>query len=191
VTATTADENQQAVEAITPVLMTGGPVIEVEPGVAAIGTTYTLDVTDWNGNPLTEGTSITVKAEGNRVKAVGNTAIRMDETTFIDAGRDLDGDGFSQDPQDVFDGDNLDYEDVLTGWGVTRYTFSVVEEASTDSTNTEPARVDAVVITVSGSNGRLEVVLGGGTPKVSTGRDDRATVDVVGGTRVVARLEER
>jgi hypothetical protein len=188
VTATTADENQDPVFSITPVLMTGGPVIQVEPGVAAIGTTYTLDVTDWNGNPLTEGTAINVKAEGNRVKAVGNTAVRMDETTFIDGGRDVNGDGFSD---NITDGDNLDYEDVLTGWGVTRYTFAVVEEASTDSTNTEPARVDAVVITVSGSNGRLEVVLGGGSPKVSTGRDDRATVDFVGGNKVVARLEEK
>ena len=188
VTATTADENQAPVTAVTPVLMTGGPVIVVEPGVASIGTTYTLDVTDWNGNPLTEGTSITAKAEGNRVKTVGNTAIRMDETTFIDGGRDVNGDGFSD---DITDGDNLDYEDVLTGWGITRYTFAVVEEASTDSTNTEPARVDAVVVTVSGSNGRLEIVLGGGAPKVSTGRDDRATVQFEGGNRVVARLEEK
>ena len=188
VTATTADENQDPVTAVTPVLMTGGPVIQVQPGVASIGTTYTLDVTDWNGNPLTEGTSITAKAEGNRVKTVGNTAVRMDETTFIDGGRDVNGDGFSD---NITDGDNLDFVDVLTGWGVTRYTFAVVEVASTDSTNIEPARVDAVVITVSGSNGRLEIVLGGGTPKVTAGKNDRATVEMFGDRKVVARLEEK
>ncbi len=188
VTATTADENQDPVSSITPVLMTGGPVIQVEPGVASIGTVYTLDVTDWNGNPLTENTSISVKAEGNRVEAVGNTSVRMDETSFIDGARDVNGDGFSD---NITDGDNLDYEDVLTGWGVTRYTFAISEVASTDSTNTEPARVEAIVITVSGSNGRLEVVLGGGGAKVSAGREDRATVQMVGDHKVVARLEER
>ncbi len=187
VTATTADENQAPVSGITPVLMTGGPVINVQPGFAALNTVYTLDVTDWNGNPLVEGTSISVKAEGNRVRAVGNTAVRVDETTFSDGARDSNGDGISNDGP--FDGDNLDYEDVLTGFGVTRYTFAISEEASTDSTNTEPARVDAIVITVSGGNGRLEVVLGGGAPKAYADTR-RATVQTLG-DRVIARLEEK
>ncbi|MDX1429107.1 MAG: carboxypeptidase-like regulatory domain-containing protein [Rhodothermales bacterium] len=186
VTATTADENQAPVSGITPVLMTGGPVISVQPSVASLNTTYTLDVTDWNGNPLVQGTSISVKAEGNRVKAVGNVNVQMDETTFTDGGRDTDGDGFSN--TENADGDNLDFEDVLTGFGVTRYTFAISEEASTDSTNTEPARVDAIVITVSGPNGRLEVVLGGGAPKAAA--DTRRTTIRTIGDKVVARLEE-
>ncbi len=187
VTATTADENQAAVFDITPVLMTGGPVISVEPGFASLNTSYTVDVTDWNGNPLVEGTSINVVAEGNRVRAVGNVAVRMDETTFIDGARDVNGDGFSD---NITDGDNLDFEDVATGFGITRYTFAVIEEASTDTTNTEPARVDAIVVTVSGPNGRLEVVLGGGAGKAEAYADTRRTSIEMIGNRLVARLEE-
>lgn len=136
VEAETADENEQRVFGRTPVLFTGRPVITVSPTTAALGQTYSLTVTDPNGNPLAAGTTISVLAEGTKVKAVGNTGVTLDDT--------------------VFEG-GLAYENVQRGPGITEFTFRAVEDQEVDEDGTPT--IETITINVSGPNGTLEVVL--------------------------------
>jgi hypothetical protein len=134
----TADDQQNSVSALTPVVFSGTPVITVNPGTAAINQTYNYTVTDYNGNPLAAGTSITVSAEGTAVRAVGHTSTRLDDTVFI--------------------GGN-DYQHVVRGAGITEFTFRVIDNV--DPLNPEVPVLEVITISVSGPNGSLEVVLGG------------------------------
>ena len=131
----------------TPVVFSGVPVVTVQPAVARLGQTYTLSVTDENGNPLVQGTSISVRVEGTKVKAVGHTSVLLDDTAFLGG---------------------LAYENIVRGPGITTFTFRAVEDLSTDEAGTPT--VETITITVSGPNGAIEVVLGGGTatPQVRT-----------------------
>jgi hypothetical protein len=119
-------------------VFSGTPVITVNPGTAAINQTYNYTVTDYNGNPLAAGTSITVSAEGTAVRAVGHTSTRLDDTVFI--------------------GGN-DYQHVVRGAGITEFTFRVIDNV--DPLNPEVPVLEVITISVSGPNGSLEVVLGG------------------------------
>jgi hypothetical protein len=125
-----------------PVILSGVPVVTVSPTVARLGQTYSLEVVDQNGNPLVGGTSISVAAEGTRVKATGNTNVTLDDSAFLDQNGD---------------GDALDYEDVVRGQGITQFTFRVVEDLNIEETG-EPV-VETVTITVQGPNGSVEIVL--------------------------------
>ncbi len=136
ITATTADENQQDVVGQTPVIFSGVPVITVTPTVAQLDQTYSLTVTDPNGNPLAEGTVISVKAEGTKVKAVGNTSVILDDSAFL--------------------GGNA-YENVLRGPGITEFTFVAVPDLTLDEEGSP--EIESVTIKVSGPNGTLEIVL--------------------------------
>ena len=136
-TATTADENQQHVSSRTAVVFSGVPVVTVEPSVVLLDQTYNLTVTDQNGNPLVEGTNIFVRVEGTKVKAVGNTNVRLDDTAFIGG---------------------LTYDDVLRGPGITEFTFRAVEDLTYDEDGFPT--VETITITVTGGNGSLEIVLG-------------------------------
>ncbi|MDX1545443.1 MAG: hypothetical protein R3247_00555 [Rhodothermales bacterium] len=155
--AETADENNQRVTARIPVLFSGYPVIQVSPGRAYLDTTYALRVTDQNGNPLSAGTSISVRAEGTKVKTVGNTAITLDDTIFT---------GFT-------------YDDVVRGPGFTQFTFGTAKDLRLDEGG-EP-ELETVTITVSGPNGSLECVLtragtSCGTGKVAERRTDGSVI---------------
>ena len=137
--ASTGNENR--IFDTIPVVFSGRTQVEVTPAAAQLGQTYDLVVRDVeNGNPLAPGTTIDVTAEGTKVKAVGNTEVELDDTAVIDA-----------------NGDGFDGGDVITGDGITRFTFRVVEDNNVDETGVPT--VEAVTITVSSPNGNLEVVL--------------------------------
>lgn len=135
VEAETANDEQGRVSGRFPLLFSGFIVIDVEPAVARLGQTYTLTVTDQNGNPLAQGTTIGVRAEGTKVKAVGNTDVTLDDTIFT---------GFTA-------------ADIVRGPGITEFTFRAVEDLRIDEDGSPT--IETLTINVAGPNGRLEVVL--------------------------------
>lgn len=138
ITASTADENQQVVTSQTAVVMSGVPIVTVSPTTAQLNQTYQLTVMDQNGNPLAGGTIISVKVEGTKVKAVGNTNVELDDTAFLGG---------------------LTYDHVARGQGITEFTFRAVQDLNIEEEG-EP-EVETITILVSGPNGSLEIVLGG------------------------------
>ncbi|MEX0746830.1 MAG: Ig-like domain-containing protein, partial [Rhodothermales bacterium] len=80
ITASTADKDQNVVTSRTSVVFSGVPVVGITPSIAALDTEYRMTVTDQNGNPLAGGTVITTRVEGTKVKSVGNTNVRLDDT---------------------------------------------------------------------------------------------------------------
>lgn len=138
ITASTADKNQQMVSSQTAVVFSGVPVVTVSPSTAALNQTYELTVHDQNGNPLTGGTQVSVKVEGTKVKAVGNTNVRLDDTAFIGG---------------------LTYDHVQRGPGITQFAFRAVEDRTLDEEG--ESTVETITILVAGPNGSLEIVLGG------------------------------
>ena len=140
------DNGQLRVSAFFPVLFSGFIVIEVDPPQARLGQTYSLTVTDILGNPLAPGTTIRVRAEGTKVKAVGNTEIELDDTGILL----LDG----ADPKEP-----SSYR-AITGVGITEFTFRAVEDLRIDEGGSPT--LEAITILVSGPNGRIEVVLTAG-----------------------------
>ena len=84
VTATTVDENQKEIKAETIVLFSGAPVITINPSTIDIpnlgSQAFTYTVSDQNGNPLAEGSSITVTAEGQNLKLIGDTKVNIPDT---------------------------------------------------------------------------------------------------------------
>lgn len=171
VTATTADENQQIVTAQIPVVFSGTPVVSVTPSHAQLGQTYRLSVRDGNGNPLVAGTTISVRAEGTKVKAVGNTNVVLGETAFADFNSD---------------GDILDYEDVLRGPGITEFTFRAVDDLRIDEEG-EPT-LETITISVSGENGSIEIVLTPSGDVISPSR--RAVVESLQSGTTTVRLKD-
>lgn len=184
ITAETADENENRISDQIPVVFSGRTQVEVTPAVARLGQTYTLTVTDvQNGNPLEAGTTISVTAEGNEVAATGNTNVELDDTAFLDQNGD---------------GDVLDPEDIVTGEGITRFTFRAVEDSEPD--NPEPSELGAIAININSPNGSFEIVLTpddgdgaaaskSGTPTVRATND--ATIERRGTQSVVVRAAER
>jgi len=136
ITAETANEDELPVTGSTPVVFSGAPFVSVTPSVAILDQTYELTVRDHNGNPLAAGTSISVLVEGESVKAVGNTAVKLDDT--------------------VFSGGVL-FEHVVRGYGITQFTFRAVTNVEVGSI-VVPS-VEAITILVSGPNGSIEIVL--------------------------------
>jgi hypothetical protein len=135
--ATTADRNQLPVSATTAVVFSGVPVVTVSPAFARLGQTYDLYVMDQNGNPLVEGTSISVVVEGTKVKGVGHTGVRLDDTVFLGG---------------------LNYENILRGPGITQFRFRAVEDLTLDEDGSP--KVEAIKITLTSENGSMEIVLG-------------------------------
>jgi hypothetical protein len=172
VTATTADENQNTVLARIPMVLTGFPWIffsDPPPIFAELNRTYEVTISDANINPLVESTTITVVAQGTKVKAVGNTNVTLSRTGFFD----FNGDG-----------DILDYEDVVRGPGITEFKFRAVVDLEGGGEG-EPA-LEAIVIKVEGANGILEIAL---TPTDILAISRHAVVDVLSDGRQVARLD--
>ena len=137
VTATTADTNTEPVRDQVPVIFSGPPVLEVSPSSVAVGQSYEVTLTDRNGNPLAEGTTLSVAAGGTNVQAVGNTSLTLGDTNFQGG---------------------LTYEDVERGSGITRFNFRIVQA----DPQGDPPSAETVTITVGGPNGQREVVLGAG-----------------------------
>ncbi|MBO6574348.1 MAG: hypothetical protein JJ896_02945 [Rhodothermales bacterium] len=155
ITATTADVNNVAVIGQTPVVFSGIPVVTISPTTVALGTTYRVTVTDQNGNPLVQGTSINNSVEGTAVKAVGSTSIQLPDTQFIGG---------------------MTYADVARGPGITEFVFRAVENVDPNAQNPPTPVVEAVTVRVSGRNGRLELVLGGGSKQGLVQTSDDAIV---------------
>ncbi len=139
ITATTADVNNNLVIGETPVIFSGVPVVTISPLTVGVGTTYSLTITDQNGNPLVEGTSINAKVEGTAVKAVGNTSIQLADSGFLGG---------------------QTHANVIRGFGITQFVFRAVANVDASATNPPTPVVEAVTVSVSGLNGRLEIVLG-------------------------------
>jgi hypothetical protein len=188
VTGTTADEDLNQVSGKTPVVMSGFPRVILSPASAQLDQFYTMEVFDQNANPLVKGTSISVNVEGTLVKAVGSTNVTLDETSFADGGREVDLDGSPLTP--VFDGSALGWEDVVTGYGSTRFQFGIIaDEESRDSTSTATPEVSAITIVVSGPNGTLELVFGPGSGKTAA-VSEGAVVETMPGDRLHAYIKE-
>jgi hypothetical protein len=156
VTATTADLNENAVTAQTPVLMTGAPVITITQTFSSNSPfvrSYDYTVTDILGNPLVEGTTITAVAGGQKIKSVGNTNVRLGDTVFL----------------------GLTAADIVKGPGITEFSFSVVED--TDSDSTEPPAITTVTISSNGGNGNLQITFGAAGAQTST---EDATIEQLG-----------
>lgn len=166
VTAETADDQENVVTGSTPVIMSGVAVVTVSPATAILDQTYALTVMDINGNPLVEGTTITVFVQGESVKAVGNTDVLLDDSVFL---------GGQQ------------YQHVLRGPGITEFTFRAVSDINPLAPETPV--VDAITINVAGPNGRIEIVLGpaGGVPATPT---DGVFLTVDPDGTVVAKVSE-
>lgn len=156
ITATTADENEVEVSSQTAVVMSGVPIVTVSPTTATLGQTYQLTVEDQNGNPLAGGTSISVRVEGTKVKAVGNTNLQLDDTAFIGG---------------------LTYDHVARGPGITQFTFRAVEDLEIDEDGTPT--VETITILVSGPNGSIEIVLGEGAMKTRAVGDGDVRVESI------------
>ena len=172
VTARTADENQDSVRSQTPVVFSGIPVVTINPGVVQLGRTYNLTVTDQNGNPLVQGTSIRTQVEGTNVKCVGNCDVELDDTSFIGG---------------------IGYDNVVRGQGITEFRFAAVADipAEANPDSVAPPVVEAITVNVSGDNGRLEVVLGGDVlPKART-RGTTMEVLPDGSVRFTAPKDDR
>ena len=144
ITARTADDQQNVVSDVTPVIFSGTPVITVTPTSAAVNQVYSYTVADYNGNPLVSGTSITVGVTGTAIAVGGNTSVQLDDSAFSGG---------------------MNYEHVVRGPGITEFTFVVAEDI--DPLNPEIPVVDAISIATSGPNGRLEIVLSGGSEPFS------------------------
>ncbi len=137
VTATTADDQQRQVVQKIPVVFSGAPILRLQPGAAQLGQGYVLTVSDENGNPLVEGSSITVSVEGTKVKATGHTSVRLDDTVFLGG---------------------MGYEHVRRGNGITQFYFrTTVDGASKEDGE---AKIETITISVDGPNGKLTMVVG-------------------------------
>lgn len=161
ITATTADENEDAVTSKTPVVFSGVPVIEIfQSGSsnAPFFRNFDYRVSDPLGNPLAPGTTISVSAGGTKVKAVGSTTVELGDTIINYPS--------SRDPLP---------SDIVTGVGFTDFSFSVVED--TDSDSDEPPSVQNVTIKVRGPNGSLEITYGASAVQATT---DGAKVEQIG-----------
>lgn len=85
VTASTIDENSNNIQTLTVRLLSGFPTImSVDPSTIDMqngeSKLFNLTVSDENGNPLSEGQSITVKVNKGDLEVTGNVDIRMLDT---------------------------------------------------------------------------------------------------------------
>ncbi len=138
IVARTANDQQEIVSDIIPVIFSGTPVMTVTPSTAIINQFYTFTVTDYNGNPLVQGTNITVAIGGSAVKVTGTTNRVLDDSAFSGG---------------------IDYVHVVRGPGITEFSFVVSEDI--DPLDPQTPELDAISISTSGGNGSLEIVLSG------------------------------
>lgn len=84
VTGTTVDENQSTISDDVVVLFSGYPTISISPSSFAIpnggAQTFVYTVSDQNGNPLAEGTNISVIVEGENIETLGTLDADLPDT---------------------------------------------------------------------------------------------------------------
>lgn len=84
VVATTVDENQSQITTDAIVLFSGYPTISIQPSSFAIpnggAQTFIYRVSDQNGNPLSQGTSINVNVDGDNIETLGTLSVDLPDT---------------------------------------------------------------------------------------------------------------
>lgn len=85
ITGSTVDENQNTITDNAIVLFSGYPTISINPSSGfAIpnggAQTFVYTVSDQNGNPLAEGTSISVSVEGENIETLGTLDVDLPDT---------------------------------------------------------------------------------------------------------------
>ena len=168
VTATTADIDNNPVTAQIPVLFTGSPIITLTQTGSSndpFARRFDYTVTDYLGNPMGPGTTITVRAGGVKVEAVGDVTVELGDTAITG------------------NGVGVPYQ-VVRGAGITDFAFSVIERTIADVF--DPPSLDRVTISVSGPNGQLQVTFGANGASTST---EGATVEQVDANTFVIRSE--
>jgi hypothetical protein len=85
IAASTVDENQSTINADAIVLFSGYPTISIQPSSGfAIpnggSQTFIYTVSDQNGNPLSEGTSINVSVSGENIETLGTLDVDLPDT---------------------------------------------------------------------------------------------------------------
>ena len=84
VSSSTIDENNTTIQTSTVRLLTGLPIITVDPSSFDIqnggSQTFNFTVSDGNGNPLSEGQSISVKVNKGDLEVSGDIDVRMLDT---------------------------------------------------------------------------------------------------------------
>ncbi|MDZ7757449.1 hypothetical protein [Rhodohalobacter sp.] len=115
ITATTANDTEQNISISTNVLFTDSPIITVTPETFDIlnaeDQQFDYTVMDANGNPMAEGTTVTVTVDGNEIDLLGDLDITIGA------------------PNSSFN--NLD---------VTNYSF-IIDDANPDVTNETPVMI--------------------------------------------------
>lgn len=167
--ATTADIDNNPVTAQIPVLFSGSPIITLTQTGSSndpFARRFDYTVMDYLGNPMGQGTTITVRAGGVKVEAVGDVAVELGDTGIVG------------------NGDTVPYS-AVTGAGITDFSFSVVERTIADIV--DPPSLDRVTITVGGPNGRLQVTYGANGVSTST---EGATVEQVGADTFVIKAHQ-
>ncbi|MEM0962933.1 MAG: invasin domain 3-containing protein [Bacteroidota bacterium] len=76
ITARTSGINGEDIEVTTSILITGRPLLTLFTPGLELGS-YEYSVRDANGNPMSEGTSITVTVEGENIVTRGETAVTL------------------------------------------------------------------------------------------------------------------
>lgn len=77
VTASTATKDNESLEEQITVMFSGEPVIDIDP---ESDTSFNYSVSDGRGNPLEEGTQISVSADNGNVELTGNVDVTIDDT---------------------------------------------------------------------------------------------------------------
>lgn len=84
ITGSTVDENQNTITDNAIVLFSGYPTISINPSSFAIpnggAQTFVYTVSDQNGNPLAEGTNISVSVEGENIETLGTLDADLPDT---------------------------------------------------------------------------------------------------------------
>lgn len=84
VTAKTVDEFQNNISTSTVRLLSGTPLISVTPSSFNIANggsqTFTYTIADVNGNPMSEGQSVTIKIDSEFYEVVGTTEVKFPDT---------------------------------------------------------------------------------------------------------------
>ncbi|MEZ4702682.1 MAG: hypothetical protein R2834_20275 [Rhodothermales bacterium] len=131
ITASTADRNQQQITDDAVFLCSGTANIFVPPsqGALVVSRAYQFFVYDENQNPLSQGSTITVRASGENVAAFGNTDVTLSDVLF-------GGTGITEFSFGIQNGGAVD-----------------------DMGNLLPEKIEAVTIKVAGPNGNAERVI--------------------------------
>jgi protocatechuate 3,4-dioxygenase beta subunit len=160
VTASTQNRDGNRIEVKTPVLFTSRGILkvvsiptetfsepldlrqreDVETLKEALGSDfpfggYEFVVEDRNGNPLPQGTTVGFDAGGTEVGASGDTDVTLSDTDVIDD-----------------EGDGFDYDDVVRGFGITRFSAAAVR--ANDPETVEPPDLETVTFRFAGPQGQ-------------------------------------